>query len=109
MSKTPTVPQDRPPRETLGERLQRLRAGLGLTQQQVADAAGVPLTTLRGWEVDRREPGFRAACRLAGALGVTVETLADTATVEEVGKKPRPAGATKPPAAGAKGKSRGKK
>jgi transcriptional regulator with XRE-family HTH domain len=92
--------------ETLGQRLQRLRLGAGLTQAQVAAAVGVPVTTLRNWEGDRREPGFRAAVQLAKALGATVEDLADTATVEEVGRSPRPAGPTKrtpadlPPAQG---------
>jgi transcriptional regulator with XRE-family HTH domain len=82
-------------RETLGQRLQRLRLGAGLTQAQVAAAVGVPVPTLRNWEGDRREPGFRAAVQLAKALGATVEDLADTATVEEVGRSPRPAGPTK--------------
>jgi hypothetical protein len=50
---------------------------------------------LRNWEIDRREPGLRAAVRLAKALGVTAEYLADTATVEEVGRSPRPAGPTR--------------
>src|SRR4051812_26311657 len=104
-TKTPPR-QARPPGETLGQRLQRLRALAGLTQQQIADAAGVPLTSLRNWEIARREPGFRVAARLAKALGTTVEELADTAPVDEVGKTPRPAGATKPPATGTNGKGR---
>jgi transcriptional regulator with XRE-family HTH domain len=85
--------------ETLGQRIQRLRLAAGLTQAQVAGAVGVPVPTLRNWEGDRREPGFRAAVQLARALGATVEGLADTATVEEVGRLPRPAGPTKRPAA----------
>jgi transcriptional regulator with XRE-family HTH domain len=83
--------------ETLGQRLQRLRAAANLTQAQVATAAGVPLSSLQNWEIDRREPSFRAACRLAKALGVTAEHLADTASVEEAGKAARPAGPTKRP------------
>jgi len=86
-------------RETLGQRLQRLRAAAGLTQAQLASAAGVPLSSLQNWEIDRREPGFRAACSLAKALGVAAETLADTAPVEEAGKAPRPAGPTVRPQA----------
>jgi transcriptional regulator with XRE-family HTH domain len=81
--------------ETIGQRLQRLRMAAGLTQTQLAEYAGVPLSTLRGWEIDRREPGLRPAVRLAKALGVTAEVLADTVPVEEVGKAPRPAGPTK--------------
>jgi len=57
-------------RETFGERLQSLRARAGLTQMQLADKAGVPLTTLRNWEHDRREPMASALFKLARALGV---------------------------------------
>ena len=78
--------------ETLGQRLQRLRLDAGLTQAQLADAAGTPLSSLQNWEIDRREPGLRAAVRFARTLGVTVEDLADTSPVEEVGKIHRPAG-----------------
>jgi transcriptional regulator with XRE-family HTH domain len=79
-------------KETIGQKLHRLRLAAGFTQMQLAEAAGVPLSTLQGWEIDRREPGLRAAARLAKALGVSIEELADTVPVEEVGKKPRPAG-----------------
>ena len=82
-------------RETLGQRLQRLRVQAGLTQAQVAAAAQVPLPSLRNWETDRREPGFRAACRLAKALRVPVEVLAETTPIYQTGKIPRPAGPTK--------------
>jgi transcriptional regulator with XRE-family HTH domain len=85
--------------ETLGQRLQRLRAAAGLTQTQVAAAAGVPVSSLQNWEIDRREPGLRAAVRLAKALGVTAEDLADTAPVEDAGRTPRPAGPTRRPPA----------
>lgn len=37
---------------------------------QVAERAGVPLTTLRNWEHDRREPLVSALFKLARALGV---------------------------------------
>src|SRR5579871_3923035 len=88
--------------ETLGKRLQRLRAAAGMTQGQLADAAGVPVKSLQNWEIDHREPGFRAACRLAKALRVQVEDLADTTPKDEVEKTARPAGPTakpeKPPA-----------
>jgi transcriptional regulator with XRE-family HTH domain len=85
------------PTETLGQRLQRLRAGADLTQAQVAAAAGVPLSSLQNWEIDRREPGFRAACRLAKALGVAVEELCATTPAEEGRRQPRLAGPTRKP------------
>jgi|SRR5258707_15071990 len=80
--------------ETFGRRIQRLRAMAGLTQLQLADAAGVPLSSLQNWEIDRREPSFRAACRLAKALGVKAEHLADTMPVERTERVNRPAGPT---------------
>jgi transcriptional regulator with XRE-family HTH domain len=80
--------------ETLGQRVQRLRAAAGLTQAELAAAAAVPLSSLQNWEIDRREPSFRAACRLATALGVTAEYLADTAPVEGNVRASRPAGPT---------------
>jgi transcriptional regulator with XRE-family HTH domain len=85
-------------KETIGQKIHRLRMAAGLTQVQLADAAGAKLSTLQGWEIDRREPSMRAAVRLAAALRITVEELADTVPVEEVGKAPRPAGPSKPPA-----------
>lgn len=81
--------------ETLGQRLQRLRAAAGMTQAALAEQAGVPASSLRNWEVDHREPGFRAVCQLAKALGVTVEVLGDTVPVDEAGRTARAAGPTK--------------
>jgi transcriptional regulator with XRE-family HTH domain len=88
--------------ETLGQRLQRLRTATGLTQFQVSLTAGVALSSLQNWEIDRREPGFRSACRLAKALGVTAEYLAETVPIEEAGKTARPAGPTRQPQSRAK-------
>jgi transcriptional regulator with XRE-family HTH domain len=62
--------------EKLGHRLKRLRERAGLTQQELADAAGVPLGTLRNVEYDRREPLLGLAGKLARALGVSLDTLA---------------------------------
>jgi transcriptional regulator with XRE-family HTH domain len=64
----------------MGERLQRLRRVAGLSQAALARAAGVPLGTLRGWEYGRRTPLLDAAARLAVALGVSLDELADIAT-----------------------------
>jgi transcriptional regulator with XRE-family HTH domain len=57
-------------RESFGERLQRLRNEAGLTQLQLAERAGVPLTSLRNWEHDRREPLASVLFKLAKALGL---------------------------------------
>jgi transcriptional regulator with XRE-family HTH domain len=63
--------------ETFGERLQRLRNEAGLTQMGLADRAGVPLTSLRNWEHDRREPLVSVLFKLAAALGVDCRAFAD--------------------------------
>lgn len=58
-----------------GARLLRLREMAGLTQASLAEAAGVPITTLRNWEHGRREPLASAVRKLASALGVTTDVL----------------------------------
>jgi transcriptional regulator with XRE-family HTH domain len=62
---------------SFGKHLRRLREGAGLSRAEVARRAGVPVSTLRGWEADRGFPALPAALRLAGALGVAVERLAE--------------------------------
>jgi hypothetical protein len=43
----------------------------------MSQKAGVPASTLRGWEGDRGFPGLPALARLARALGVLVERFAE--------------------------------
>jgi transcriptional regulator with XRE-family HTH domain len=62
--------------ESMGERLQRLRQAAGLSQPQLAEAAGVPVGTLRNWEQGRRVPLLDTAACVAGALGVSLDELA---------------------------------
>lgn len=88
--------------ETIGRMLQRLRVERGLTQKQLAKAADVNLGTLRNWEIDYREPGFRSLFRLAQELGVSTDIFADTDEVEKGIREPRAAGPTKRPAPSAK-------
>ena len=62
--------------EMMGQRLQRLRQAAGLSQPQLAEAAAVPVASLRNWEQGRRLPQLDAAARLASALGVSLDELA---------------------------------
>jgi transcriptional regulator with XRE-family HTH domain len=62
--------------ETAGERLKRLRREAGLSQSQLARAAGVPIGTLRNWEQNRRVPLLDTAARVARAIGVSLDELA---------------------------------
>jgi transcriptional regulator with XRE-family HTH domain len=52
-----------------------LRERAGLSQAQLAAAAGLPIASIRNWEYGRREPLLTAAGQLAAALGVEVGEL----------------------------------
>jgi transcriptional regulator with XRE-family HTH domain len=76
---------------SFGEHLRALREGAGLSRAELARKAGVPAGTLRNWEGDRGMPGLPACLRLAEALGVAVERLAQG--VEDPAEdEPQPAG-----------------
>jgi transcriptional regulator with XRE-family HTH domain len=62
---------------SFGQHLRQLREAAGLSRAALARRAGVPASTLRNWEADRPFPGVRAGLRLAGALRVTLERLAE--------------------------------
>ena len=53
----------------MGERLKRLRKAAGLSQSQLARAAGVPVTTLRCWEQATRLPSLNGFIALADGAG----------------------------------------
>jgi transcriptional regulator with XRE-family HTH domain len=59
----------------MGKQLQGLRLRAGLTQDQLARKARVPLTTLREWEQGRRNMRLQAAIKLADVLDVTLDEL----------------------------------
>jgi transcriptional regulator with XRE-family HTH domain len=70
---------------SFGSHLRGLREAAGLSRAELARRAGVPVSTLRGWEGDRGFPGLAALRGLAAALGVTVERLAEG--VEDPGEE----------------------
>lgn len=57
--------------------LRDLRDKAGLTQQQLANKAGVPLASLRSHEQGQRIPSWASVVRLARALGVSTDAFAD--------------------------------
>jgi transcriptional regulator with XRE-family HTH domain len=63
--------------ESLGQKLQRLRLAAGYTQEQLAEAAGVSVHNLRNWEHDHRQPRLEAVFKLAKALNVPMEEIAE--------------------------------
>ena len=62
---------------SFGGHLRSLRERAGLSRSALARQAGVPVATLRNWESDRGFPSLAACLRLAEALGVPVERLAE--------------------------------
>jgi transcriptional regulator with XRE-family HTH domain len=62
---------------SFGGHLRTLRGKAGLSRAELARRAGVPVSTLRNWENDRGFPSMPALLRLAEALGVPAERLAE--------------------------------
>ena len=60
---------------SIGGNIKRIRKEKGLTQQQLADAAGVAINSIRGYESENREPRRENLEAIACALGVTVKDL----------------------------------
>ncbi len=58
-----------------GERLKGLRAQLGLSQEDMARRAGMPVDSYKKYEMDKRAPGEEALGALARAAGVSVDWL----------------------------------
>jgi transcriptional regulator with XRE-family HTH domain len=59
-------------RPTLGKRVRELREQRGLSQEQLAERAGLHWTYVSGIERGRRNPGLNTLGALAKALGVTL-------------------------------------
>jgi transcriptional regulator with XRE-family HTH domain len=107
--------------ERFAGRLRELREKAGLTQTELAAAAGVKRDAITRWERGDREPAWSSVLSLAEALGVSVEAFTEEPAKREppgpgrpkkVGDMPavdpgRPARATK--ASGAAEGSTGEK
>jgi SOS-response transcriptional repressor LexA len=52
---------------TLGQRLREQRAELGMSQEEIAKKAGIPLDSYKKYELDRSAPGAKAIAGLARA------------------------------------------
>ena len=62
---------------TFGARLKALREQRGLTQAKLAEAAGISLGAVRNYEQGLREPSLAAGVKLARALGIRLDVLAE--------------------------------
>lgn len=63
------------PVQRLAANVRAARAERGLTQEQVANAAGLSLSDVGRVERGARDPGIQVLAKLAKGLGVTVEDL----------------------------------
>jgi len=63
--------------EGFGERLWKMRDGLGWTQTELASRAGISPTTVVHLERDAQLPRMPTLRKLAGAIGVSVQELAE--------------------------------
>lgn len=61
--------------ETFAQRITKRRTTIGLTQRQVAEALGVPLSTYKEWEYGRRVQGEGVYVKLSEVLEVNLRTL----------------------------------
>jgi transcriptional regulator with XRE-family HTH domain len=65
------------------EVLRDLRKRSGLTQEELATKAGVPVTSLRGHEQGQRVPSWASIVKLAKALGISTDVFANCDEVQE--------------------------
>jgi transcriptional regulator with XRE-family HTH domain len=60
----------------MGQRLKRLRDAALMTQEELAERSGTPVSSLRKYEQNKVLPRIDHAARLAVALGCTLDELA---------------------------------
>jgi transcriptional regulator with XRE-family HTH domain len=63
-------------RTTTGQKIKERRRAMGLKQKDLAERAGISVTTLRNWEQDRYEPTLFGITCLADVLGLSLDFLA---------------------------------
>lgn len=70
-----TIPDDLDPKVQFGHRLRELRLNAGLSQEALADLAGLDRTYVSGCERGRRNASIEALHKLSTALGVPTSSL----------------------------------
>ncbi|HET8566776.1 MAG TPA: helix-turn-helix transcriptional regulator [Solirubrobacterales bacterium] len=68
-----------PEHAALGEAVRTLRLEAGMSQEELADAAGTDLTQVGGIERGVRNPSYATLLRMAGALDTSVGRLTSLA------------------------------
>lgn len=61
--------------ETFAKRITNLRLKNGLTQRQVAESLGVPLSTYKEWEYGRKIQGEEYYVKMSEVFSVNIRTL----------------------------------
>lgn len=69
-------------KDNVGKKLQQLRKGRKLTQQELADKMGVTRATISNYEVGRRAPHLSELKRFAEFYGVGLDYFGVTSTDE---------------------------
>jgi transcriptional regulator with XRE-family HTH domain len=77
------------------EVLRDLRKRSGLTQEELARKAGIPVTSLRGHEQGQRVPSWASVVKLAKALGVSTDAFAGCDEVSAAPTEPAAAKKTR--------------
>lgn len=68
---------------TLGQRIERARAGRGWSREALASRIGTSVRAVQLWETDQRAPRYATLLRLGRGLGCSLEWLM-------TGAKPNP-------------------
>ena len=71
------MPKRDPVLAALGQNVRQRREDRTLTQEKLAEKAGLDPTYISGIERGLRNPGIRNVARLAKALGLTTATLCE--------------------------------
>lgn len=71
----------------IGENLLKFRKGKNLTQEALAEAVGVTRQTVAKWEAGESLPDLEMAGRLAAALDISLDDLAN-ASADELSAEP---------------------
>jgi transcriptional regulator with XRE-family HTH domain len=75
-------------KETLGQRIARLRKEKGYTQAELADRIGIIRELISNYERARIKPNYEMIIRLATALEVTTDLLLGTKPLKNNGGQP---------------------
>ena len=60
---------------SIGSRLVELRTQKGLTRVQMAEELHIPMTTLRNYEIDTREPGHKFLIEASKYFNVSIDYI----------------------------------